>query len=143
MKILTGTSHLDHGISQALVRYLCEQFVDRDAFFIETIELPEELAEGLECGLYGPIVGDEPVGDAFVCWAPRGDRAWPSRIVMGRGKRPTRTLTVIAGPHGEYSCVLYTAYGGPCATRELGDPSLPEEEKRAAFEFWAEHALVQ
>jgi hypothetical protein len=143
MKILTGTSHLDHGISQTLVRYLCERFADRDDFFLETIELSEELADGLECSLYGPLVGDEPVGDAFVCWAPRGERTWPSRIVQGRGKRPTRLLTVIAGPHDGYACILYTAFGGPAAPRELGDPSLPEEEKRAAFEFWSEHALVQ
>jgi hypothetical protein len=56
--------------------------------------------------------------------------------------RPTRQLTIVAGPHGDEPCVLYTAYGGPEAPREPGDPDIPGHSARdAAAVFWADHAL--
>jgi hypothetical protein len=114
------------------------QFADKASFFIATVELPADLAD-LSCGLYGPIMGDAPVADADVQLAPRGTRAWPSRLVA-RPARPTRLLTVIAGPHDDAACVLYTAFGGPLAPQEPGDPGC--KDPAASRAFWAEHALA-
>ncbi len=63
--------------------------------------------------------------------------------MVARPNRPTRTLTVIAGPSDGKACVLYTSYGGPCAPREPGDPGIPNwEGVQEARAFWAEHALA-
>ena len=140
MKI-TDESHLDHGLSQEVVDYLAERFADRDAFFIETLTLPEGLGS-VPCGLYGPIMGDEPVAEDEVDYAVRGARPGKSRLV-NRSSRRTRQLTVIAGPHEDESCVLYTAFGGPLTPREPTDPDLPEEERAESEAFWSEHALAR
>lgn len=112
-------SHFDHGLTEAQIEYVMERFADRDAFFIETIELPVELGT-VSCGLYGPIMGDPTVDDASVVAAPRGARAWKSRLVEWP-LRQVRTLTVIAGPHDGHACIVYTMYGGPSAPQEPGD----------------------
>jgi hypothetical protein len=120
-------SHLDHALTEAQVAYILERFADKDAFFIETFELPEHLGTA-PCGLYGPSTGDAPVpdadwhscgqcgaehfylsgalcsnktnanGGAYTKW--RGDRKYFSRVV-DRPTRPTRTVTVIGGGHDE------------------------------------------
>jgi len=132
-------SHLDHGLSEAHVDWLLNQFADKNEFFIDTVELPEELAP-LQSGIHGPIVGDDPVPESEVHYACRGDRPGESRL-CSRPERPTQLVTVIAGPHDGQDCVLFTAYGGPCAPREPTDPDVPAEEKAACEEFWASHAL--
>ena len=139
MLTINALSHLDHGLTTAHLRFLLERYRDRDAFFIETLELPPALA-ALECGLYGPIMGDAPIAEADVVWRPRADRPYASRLVR-RPPRPTRLLTIIAGPHEAFACMLYTSFGGPAAPRELGDPALAGAELEAARAFWAEHAL--
>ena len=139
LKILP-VSHLDHGLTSAHVQWLLARFAERDGFFIETVTLPDELAP-LMSGIHGPIVGDAPVGEAEVWYAIRGDRAYASRL-CSRAPRETRQMTVIAGPHEAEKCVLYTAYGGPLACREPGDPSVTDPADKAKSEaFWAEHAL--
>jgi hypothetical protein len=50
--------------------------------------------------LYGPSAGDAPVLDTEIVWGKRGDRGWPSRLVM-KPKRPTRFVRVIGAPHVE------------------------------------------
>ncbi len=141
MMQITPESHLDHGLNKEHIAWLLEKFADRSAFFLETITLPDHLPE-VECGLYGPLCGDEPVVEADVKYAIRGARKCASRLVA-RPLRKTRTLTVIAGPHGDMPCVLYTSYGGPAAPREPGDLGIADwkgiEEARA---FWATHALA-
>ena len=142
-------SHVDHVLTEVQLRYLRDRFADRDSFFIETITLPVDLGT-VPCGLYGPIMGDSPIGEAEVSYARRGDRAWDSRLI----DLPTRQqheVTVIAGPHEAectrcntaagawnllhradcpdcdgtqkiaHACVLYTAFGGPSAPQEPGD----------------------
>jgi hypothetical protein len=142
MMKITPESHLDHNLSPAHVAWLTEQFADREAFFVATVTLPDHLRE-VECGLYGPACGDEPVAEADVTYGIRGTRKCATRFIA-RPVRMTRTLTVIAGPHGEEKCVLYTSYGGPSAPREPGDTSIADwkgvEEARA---FWAQHALAK
>jgi len=137
-KIVPG-SHLDHGLSKAQIEWLKETFASRDGFFIESVEMPETLGT-VPCGLYGPAAGDEPLRDSEVFLAKRGDRPYASRMI-DKPMRPTRTVTVIAGPDGDEKCVLYTAFGGGQAPREPGDKSLSAEEKVESEGFWAEHAL--
>lgn len=65
-------------------------------------------------------MGDVAIGEGEVSYARRGERAWDSRLV----KLPARQqheVTVIAGPHEEHACILYTAFGGPLAPQEPGD----------------------
>lgn len=136
MKII-AESHLDHGLSPAVVAHIANRFADRDSFFIETFELPAELGE-VEFGLHGPLVGDAPVPDAECRFEVRGNRAGASRV-CDRPTRLTRTVTVIAGPHTGETCVLFTAFGGPLAPKEPFDAY--DEERAASEAFWAEHAL--
>jgi hypothetical protein len=135
--ITLPASHLDHGLTEAQVTHVLRLFADRSAFCIETIDLPETLGT-VPCGLYGPLVGDEPVLDAEVTLATRGTRAYPSRLV-DRPARPTRTVTVIAGPHDGHPCVVFTMFGGPLAPQEPDDPGC--KDPAASRAFWAQHAL--
>lgn len=92
-------SHVDHDLVDDQIRYLLDRFADRRTFFLETVELPSELGT-VPCGLWGPTMGDPPVPEDEIVYAPRGERPWPSRLVS-RPVRPTRWVTVIAGPHEE------------------------------------------
>ena len=130
-------SHLDHHISTDQLAHLLERFAGRDAHFVETVELPPELGT-VPCGLHGPTMGDPPITRAD--WERRPGRAYASRLVE-RPKRPSRLVTVVAGPHDGHPCVLYTAYGGPRAPREVADPTMPDHELAESVHFWSEHAL--
>ena len=132
-------SHVDHGLTAEQLRYLLDRFADRNAFFLETIELPEDLGT-VPCGLYGPIMGDPPIDEIEVHHERRGSRKWTSRLVE-RPTRPTRMITVIAGPHDGNACVLFTAFGGPASPQEPGDPGCKDPAASAAF--WREHALAK
>lgn len=135
-------SHLDHNLTPEHVTWLLARFADREAFFIETVTLPDTLGE-VECGLYGPLCGDEPVAEDQVTYTIRGARKCASRVVE-KPARKTRVLTVIAGSHDGKACVLFTAYGGPSAPREPGDPGLASwEQIQEARSFWQEHALAK
>lgn len=131
-------SHLDHGLSKEAIAFVLAKFADRQAFFVETFDLPDGMGE-LDCGLHGPLVGDAPVPEGEVFYRQRGDRQYGSRM-CGRPARKTRTCTVVGGPEGG-ECILYTSYGGPAAPREPNDPNLPDVEREASAMFWAVHAL--
>ncbi len=127
-------SHMDHGFTQEQWDYIFKKFEGRDAFFIETFELPENLGT-VTTELYGPSAGDPPVFEADVHYAARGERAWKSRMVK-RPRRPTRLVRVIAGPYDGHPCVLFTAYGVtaldmPTSPREPGDIRKQLEEMEA------------
>jgi hypothetical protein len=132
-------SHLDHGLSPAQVEHIFKLFADRQAFFIETFTLPSELGT-VPCGLYGPVMGDPPIGEDEVTYEKRGTRAWSSRLVA-LPPRQQHEVTVIAGPHEEHACILYTAFGGPLAPQEPGDPGC--KDPTASAKFWREHALAK
>lgn len=141
--IITKDSHLDHGLTAAHIALILERFGDVETFTIATVDIPEALPS-VECGLYGPLMGDSPIGEYEVIYQKRGNREGLSRMLNRplTGKaRPTRKLSVIIGPH-EGQTILYTAFGGPVAPREPFDPSLSPEDKKAAEAFWAEHALA-
>lgn len=159
-------SHLDHNLTEAHVDHILQRFADRQAFFIDTFTLPRDLGT-VPCGLYGPLVGDPPIGENEVCYAPRGTRSWPSRLMVDGPPRQQHEVTVIAGPHEEpcpqcttsawnilhradcptcggtgnlqHACILYTAYGGPLAPQEPDDPGC--KDVPASKAFWAEHGL--
>jgi hypothetical protein len=135
-------THLDHGISGRQLEYILNRFEDHTTFFFETIELPEELGTVMSA-LYGPKAGDEPIdfGDPDLRWQTRGTRTYLSRTVL-RPLRPTRQVTVIAGPHDGRPCVLYTVFGGPVTPKEPNDPTLKLEEMAESAAFWLEHALA-
>lgn len=140
--VILADSHLDHGLTGPQIAHLLLTFEERDGFFIETLELPAALG-ALPCALRGPAMGEPPVGsDAPVVYERRGGRAYDSRLVDWE-RTTTRLVTVIAGPHEGHPCVLYTAYGGPLAPKEPGDPTLKPEEREASEAFWSEHALAE
>lgn len=135
--------HADHGVSPGLIAWAVESAAPAEGgFFLRTLALPDGEPDLLN-GLYGPASGDGPVEEGEVIWRRRSEDRPPSRIAVGRPKRPTRLVTIIgvASPDG---VTVFTCYGGPAAEREPGDPSLAGDA--AALEraraFWAEHALA-
>jgi hypothetical protein len=144
MLTISAHSHLDHGLLAEHLRFILTSGLSWNEFHLETLEVPQNLYR-LTCGLYGPLMGDPPVQDSEVDLAPRGDRQYPSRLLKpdNRFMRPTRLLTVIAGPHEGLPCMLYTAFGGPLTPREPGDPTIPDADRAASAAFWAEHALAR
>ena len=95
----------------------------------------------MPCSLRGPLVGDLQI--LTDCrWENRGGREYPSRLCNLPALR-SRTITVIAGPHEGIACALYTAFGGPLAPKEIGDPTLEPgtDAYRESVTFWTEHAL--
>jgi len=141
MLAIHSRSHLDHGLSKMHLDWLLAHYSSRTTPILETIDLPDDLPE-LESGIWGPLAGDPPVAEEDVVYRVRGDRPRPSRMVA-RPMRPTRFLTVIAGPRGREPLSLYTAFGGPLAEREPWDASLwvGSTEHQRAVEFWRRHAL--
>jgi len=130
-------SHVDHGLTSAQQEWILKTFKDRDAFFIETVELPPELGD-VPCGLHGPIMGDDPVPHDECREEVRGEREWASRV-CSRPERRVTSVSVIAGPNEDEPCILYTAFGGPVAPQEPGDPGCRDLD--ASTDFWAKHAL--
>lgn len=149
-------SHLDHGISDAVLGNLLQRFEGRKGFFIATVELPADFGS-VPCSLFGPEMGDEPVPESEVVYRKRGDRKWTSRIIEVAHPRTSRKVTVIAGPHDGEDCVLYTVYGGPQAPQEPGDLAAQieaaqlagksaadlEERLHTSKKFWSKHALIE
>lgn len=153
--IITRDSHLDHGLTEEHKAYVLHRFGKRDAFFIETVELPDYLP-ALMSALYGPLAGDDAVPEEVVDTATqglydnpdiafirRGVRTHRSRILVDAKSRPTRLLTVIGGPHGTEPCILYTAFGGSATPKEPSDPTLKPDEHARSIAFWKEHALAE
>lgn len=136
--IIHAASHLDHALTPAQIAYVLARYEGRAEFLRETIELPDDLGT-VPCGLYGPLMGDAPITADEAYRTVRGERMYQSRCVA-RPTRPTRLLTVIAGPHDGHACVLYTAFGGPLAPQEPGDPTC--RDVPASTAFWSAHALA-
>lgn len=136
---ITADSHTDHSLAVEHWDFVMATFGDREAFFVETVELPVHLP-ALKCGLYGPMMGDAAVPDRVCEMRRRGSREYTSRMCP-MPPRETRQLTVVGGPHkGE--CILYTAFGGPPTIKEPGDPTLKDDDRADSVAFWATHALA-
>jgi hypothetical protein len=136
-------SHVDHGLTPEQLAYVLErvgEVAESGRVTIETVTLREDLGF-VDCALYGPIVGDEPIAEERVIYERRGARPGESRLLWAP-KRLTRQVTAIVGPHGDHSRVLYTAFGGPLTPREPWDPTLDELARDESVAFWREHALA-
>jgi hypothetical protein len=123
-------SHLDHGLTTAQVEFLMETFAARDSFFIETVELPEALGT-VPCGLHGPITGDAPIAEADVTYAKRGTRAWKSRLI-DRPAKPSRSVTVIAGPHEE-TCPVCNGKGEYSPMAKMENHHMPGDVVQCGY----------
>ena len=139
--IITKDSHLDHGLTSEHLKLLFELFGNHEEFFIETVAIDAPLPL-VPCGLYGPIMGDPKITASQVEWRKREGRGYQSRIITRCRSRLRDRITVIAGPHEDHKCMLYTAFGGPLAPKEPRDPSLSDEDREASETFWSQHALV-
>ena len=138
---ITKDSHLDHGLSKEVIKFIKRKFGKKKKFFIDTVKLPEGMS--VPCGLYGPIVDDTPVMEHMVTYERRGEREYPSRLI-NLPPRQTNIITVIAGPHENEKCILYTAFGGPLTPKEPGDSTIKSKaERKGSEKFWAEHALAK
>ncbi|MHA2426988.1 MAG: hypothetical protein ACXADB_03050 [Candidatus Hermodarchaeia archaeon] len=127
--------HADHGIKDDQLKFIVDQLKKRgeDGFFIQEIKVPGEVP----CGIYGPIMGDPPVGDDEVEMVARGDREWKDRMI-DRPMRPVDFVQAIGTKDGE-ELTIYTIYGGPLAPQNPDDPD--NQDPEAARKFWSEHAL--
>jgi len=76
-------SHIDHGLSNAQIRYLIDRFADRKTFFLETLELPAALGT-VSCALWGPAMGDPAVAEEGSSTHPAAHGA--GRLVSSRGR---------------------------------------------------------
>lgn len=130
--------HKDHGLEAAHIELAEAHAASATGFFIATLELHSDVAP-LSCGLHGPAMGDDPILDGEIEMVQRSaDR--PLSRLCGRAPRPSRKMTVIGIGAGADS-QIFTAYGGPAAPREPGDPDLTEAEAVASASFWSLHAL--
>jgi hypothetical protein len=100
-----------------------------------TAQPPEELAEEVLLS----TEDKEHTANAGWIGINRGSRSWPSKIVP-LPHRMTDKLTVVAGPVGDEPLVWFTAYGGPEAPQEPGDPNC--HDKEFSGKFWQTHALA-
>jgi len=125
--------HADHGVSENLMLWALTQ-IRPVGFFLRTITLPANHAD-LTNRLYGPAAGDAPVHESTVHYEQRSVDRPASRMVSAPA-RPTRLLTLIGAADGD-DVTIYTAYGGPAAEREPGDPTLsagtPEHDAAVTF----------
>lgn len=135
---ISPESHLDHGLELHHIRFILDRFAHHVGNFAETVEL-DQWMNPLPCSLYGPIMGDEPVDPLDVDYRRRGNRAWSSPILVSKPNRWSTQLTVIGGPDQFGQTILYTAFGGPLAPQEPGDPNCVDVA--ASEEFWSHHAL--
>lgn len=142
--LITEESHLDHGLDADHIHLMVQSLKSAPAILtIKVLEIPSHM-RSLYCALRGPAVGDPPVPEGEVFYRARDDRKWDSRMTR-MPQRKVRVMTIIAGPDEGHPghLVLYTAYGGPLAPREPGDPSIQDDpvEVEKSKAFWAEHAL--
>jgi hypothetical protein len=139
----------DHGLTEAHLDFIVQRYAiltgsESTGVWSATFELPAIMGDGIPSALYGPSAGDAPIKYYETTWRARGDRKYPSRLVA-RPMRRTRTITIVVGPHADLPMVLYTAFGGPKAPREIFDPTLAgaanDRELDESLAFWATHAL--
>jgi hypothetical protein len=136
--------HADHDVPLEAIGWALARVEDThgfNGFFLTTLTIPSYMTD-LTNALYGPASGDPPVPESEVVYLQRTPDRPLSRIVH-RPLRPTRLLTVIGVLRAD-SAQIYTAFGGPAAELEPGDPALGSDDARflKAAAFWKEHALA-
>ena len=143
MLVIGSKSHLDHDVPWSVLMHLLGLFAEKNGFFTATVDLKSK-GYDFPCSLIGPITRFDIVTEDQVFYKNRGDRTYQSRCVPINkyGVKKTSLLTVIAGPYEDIPCMLYTAFPGPSAPKEVNDPSMNEKERFFAEQFWKEHALA-
>lgn len=140
--IAVALFHSDHSVSDAHLSWALDQVAAEgvQGFFLRTFTLPENLSD-LTCGLHGPTMGDAAVPESECEMVQRGERPNLSRL-CNRPARNDRRISII-GIRDESGWQVFTTFGGPCAEREVGDPSLAADPAAfaASESFWAVHAL--
>jgi len=142
MKINIGT-YKDNCVSKHILDWLLESFSSLQETCTKTIELPQHLGE-IDCALYGPLMGDEPILEENVFYVNRGRRQYKSRMVK-LPFRKTKYLTfIVAYNNRQKEFVLVTVFGGKLAAKEPNDLSLKTiEEQQQSIDFWSKHALSE
>lgn len=134
---LPAIYHGDHDIPPGLIAWVVAR--QAPGLFAVTVDTEREYP----CGLFGPAMGDNPIEDGEVTLVKRSPDRPPSRLVPY--PRRTRGKITVIGARGATVATsqVFTAYGGPLAPREPGDPSLVEgsPEHAESVAFWAQHAL--
>lgn len=140
--------HADHGIPELTIAWGLDQpsamKIGEDGVFTKTVVLPADHPD-VENRLHGPVCGDPPVRDSVIRVRDAAD-AWRQETpFVKRSPRPSRIFTIVGMVNDDESVTIFTAYGGPLATRIPSDPSLvpgsPEHEQAVAF--WKDHALSE
>lgn len=135
-------SHLDHQVSAEHIEWAKDWIkvginVGRytpGEVHVWSMELPPELP-----GLWTAL---REAPESEVTYQVRPPRKCASRTTSDR-MAWTRQMTAVFGPHEGIPFALYTAYGGPAAPREPGDPSIANmAELEESREFWTTHALA-
>ena len=146
------TSHVDHMSPEALATVLSllasgqstVKVLIPGALAIAEVTLPDNL-DSVLCALRGPTTGEAPVSESDVFYGVRGEGRPNLSRMTNLPATQSRIVTVIVvgltGEGDEYQGNLATAYGGPLAPQEPGDPYLAPENLPASEAFWAEHAL--
>lgn len=139
--IITEASHTFNQLSADQNSYVQNLFAETEIPFTETIDLTDAEKDlgTVNCGLYGPIMGDPPVPEDEVQYRKTRSR---SRCCARESRQVTK-VTIIAGPYKGYPCVMYAAFGGPMVPKEPDDPNMTLDEIAASKAFWAEHALSE
>ena len=140
-------THADHGLAPEHLAFIQQCILDHTeqlgltGFLLTTVTMSDWLP-ALDCGLHGPRMGDPVVPEDDVFYHVRGSRKWASRL-CDRPARPSHQMTIIAALDVSLKTVnVITAFGGPLAPKEPGDPTLMTmDEILESRKFWSEHAL--
>ena len=136
--------HADHGINEEQMIHI-QATVDAmthegQGFFIHQVDMADSQ---VPCGLYGPAMGDGAVPDKAVVMEKRSEDRPADRLLKGYPTRLVGYVQCIGVRDLEANTItLFTVYGGPLAPQNPEDPTLAEERKAEAVEFWSKHALV-
>ena len=147
MKInVTPKSHTDHLPSATLNLVLravesgeAKCMVPAPTFQIHVVTLPE--GQTVPSALRGPVTGEAPVSEDQCHYGTRGGRPNISRLTDLPSAQDNRVTVLIGRDNEDSDWNLFTAYGGPLAPQEPGDPYLPAEKHADSVAFWSQHAL--
>lgn len=140
-ELTIGTESHVHSDIMPNIEWIKEQVSDvPNGFSIMTLR---GAPHPVKSGLYGPSMGDAPIGEDEVLYDKRPGREWESRLIADPSvrMRPTDIVTVIFGPHDGKQKYLYTVYGGAEAPQEVDDPTARDIE--VSKKFWEQHALTR
>ena len=147
MKVnITEKSHADH-LSPSILEFVLSVLAAGESstklglptFQIHVVQLEDGVT--VPCALRGPETGEAPVTEDQVHYGTRGGRPNISRLTDLPATQDNRVTVLIGRDNEDSDWNLFTAYGGPLAPQEPGDPYLPAEKHADSVAFWSQHAL--